>query len=92
MLPPPRKFDATASCVNSLAPTRGTSTPAAAPGPSPTVRRTTDVRRANPVDGDLHRDTVTDLDPDQLAALLRTAWVGFYLRPRPMARLLHLDA
>ncbi|NOY27317.1 MAG: B12-binding domain-containing radical SAM protein [Oligoflexia bacterium] len=42
----------------------------------------------NPVDGDLHRATITDLPPDQLARLLRTAWVGFYLRPRPIGRVL----
>ncbi|MCK6504351.1 B12-binding domain-containing radical SAM protein [Myxococcota bacterium] len=40
----------------------------------------------NPVDGDLHRPTVTDLPPEELARLLRQAWVGFYLRPRPLAR------
>lgn len=44
-----------------------------------------DVR--NPVDGDLRRKTVTDLAPDALAALMRQAWRGFYLRPRPLARL-----
>ncbi|MEC7946247.1 MAG: radical SAM protein [Myxococcota bacterium] len=48
--------------------------------------RGSDVR--NPVDGDLHRETLTDLPPDELQALLRSAWTGFYLRPRPMARLL----
>ena len=41
----------------------------------------------NPVDADQHRATVTDLPPDELAALLRTAWAGFYLRPRPIWRL-----
>jgi anaerobic magnesium-protoporphyrin IX monomethyl ester cyclase len=45
-----------------------------------------DVR--NPVDGDLRRATLTDLPADELQALMRTAWTGFYLRPRPMARLL----
>lgn len=45
-----------------------------------------DVR--NPVDSDAARATVTDLPPDELQALLREAWTGFYLRPRPMARLL----
>jgi radical SAM superfamily enzyme YgiQ (UPF0313 family) len=48
--------------------------------------RGADVR--NPVDGDLHRETLTDLPPHELQALLRSAWTGFYLRPRPMARLL----
>lgn len=43
----------------------------------------------NPVDGDLNRPTVTDLPPEALARLLRTAWTGFYLRPRPMARIAH---
>jgi anaerobic magnesium-protoporphyrin IX monomethyl ester cyclase len=45
-----------------------------------------DVR--SPVDGDLHRATLTDLPPAELQALMREAWTGFYLRPRPMARLL----
>jgi anaerobic magnesium-protoporphyrin IX monomethyl ester cyclase len=44
-----------------------------------------DVR--NPVDGDADRRTVTDLPPEQLNRLMKTAWRGFYLRPRPMARL-----
>ncbi len=42
---------------------------------------------SGPVDSDADRVTVTDLPPEQLAALLRQAWRGFYLRPRPMARL-----
>ncbi len=41
----------------------------------------------NPVDGDLARPTLTDLPPADLQRLLRQAWTGFYLRPRPMARL-----
>lgn len=41
----------------------------------------------NPVDGDLRRPTVTSLPPERLQGLLRTAWTGFYLRPRPIARL-----
>ncbi len=44
-----------------------------------------DVR--NPVDSDSQRVTVTDLPPEELQALLRSAWTGFYLRPRPLARL-----
>ena len=42
----------------------------------------------NPLDGDVQRAVVTDLPADQLQALLREAWLGFYLRPRPVARLL----
>lgn len=41
----------------------------------------------NPVDGDLSRQTVSDLPPEALAGLLREAWTGFYLRPRPVMRL-----
>lgn len=41
----------------------------------------------NPVDGDLSRRTLTDLPPETLARQMRRAWVGFYLRPRPLARL-----
>ncbi len=44
-----------------------------------------DVR--NPVDGDSDRRTVTDLPAEELNRLMRSAWMGFYLRPRPMARL-----
>lgn len=44
-----------------------------------------DVR--NPLDGDLRRNTLTDLPPERLNALMREAWRGFYLRPRPLARL-----
>ncbi|MCB9764532.1 MAG: B12-binding domain-containing radical SAM protein [Alphaproteobacteria bacterium] len=44
-----------------------------------------DVR--NPVDGDLHRRTVTDLPAEELAGLMREAWRRFYLRPRPLGRL-----
>jgi radical SAM superfamily enzyme YgiQ (UPF0313 family) len=41
----------------------------------------------NPLDADMNRPTVTDMDPEVLAGLVRQAWTGFYLRPRPMARL-----
>ncbi len=41
----------------------------------------------NPVDGDQNRHTVTDLPPDELAKLMRQAWRGFYLRPKPLLRL-----
>ena len=41
----------------------------------------------NPLDGDLERATMTDLPPEELARLMRQAWTGFYLRPRPMTRL-----
>ena len=42
----------------------------------------------NPLDADASRPTVTDMDPVVLGKLVRQAWTGFYLRPRPMARLL----
>ena len=42
----------------------------------------------NPLDADRDRPTVTDMDPELLGQLVRQAWAGFYLRPRPMARLL----
>lgn len=42
----------------------------------------------NPLDADINRATITDMDGDQLGRLVRSAWLGFYLRPRPMARLL----
>ena len=40
-----------------------------------------------PVDSDLDRQTLTDLPADALRGLVREAWTGFYLRPRPLARL-----
>lgn len=45
----------------------------------------------NPVDADADRATLTDLPPEELARLLRSAWTGFYLRPRAIRRLA-LDA
>ena len=42
----------------------------------------------NPLDADKDRDTLTDMDPVLLGQMVRQAWTGFYLRPRPMARLL----
>ena len=41
----------------------------------------------NPLDADRDRATITDMDPAVLGKLVRQAWTGFYLRPRPMARL-----
>lgn len=41
----------------------------------------------NPLDSDLERATLTDLPPEELGRLMRHAWTGFYLRPRPLARL-----
>jgi radical SAM superfamily enzyme YgiQ (UPF0313 family) len=46
---------------------------------------TSEVR--GPVDSDAARATVTDLPPEVLRGLLREAWTGFYLRPRPLGRL-----
>jgi radical SAM superfamily enzyme YgiQ (UPF0313 family) len=40
----------------------------------------------NPLDADAHRQTVSDLTAPELSGLMREAWRGFYLRPRPMAR------
>ncbi|MEC8193490.1 MAG: radical SAM protein [Myxococcota bacterium] len=42
----------------------------------------------NPLDADVDRNTLTDMDGEELGKLVRAAWLGFYLRPRPMARLL----
>ena len=41
----------------------------------------------NPLDGDLSRATLTDMDEAELSQLMRQAWSDFYLRPRPLARL-----
>ena len=41
----------------------------------------------NPLDSDLARATLTDLPPEELDRLMRQAWSGFYLRPRPLRRL-----
>jgi radical SAM superfamily enzyme YgiQ (UPF0313 family) len=48
-------------------------------------RSPSDGNVANPFDSDAHRETVTDLPPDQLSSLMQEAWRDFYLRPRPMA-------
>jgi radical SAM superfamily enzyme YgiQ (UPF0313 family) len=42
----------------------------------------------NPLDADQNRPTLTDMPSEELAKLVRQAWTGFYLRPRPIARLL----
>ena len=42
----------------------------------------------NPLDADQCRATLTNMPTDELASLVRQAWTGFYLRPRPIARLL----
>ncbi len=42
----------------------------------------------NPLDADINRPTLTDLSNEELSRLVRKAWTGFYLRPRPIARLL----
>jgi anaerobic magnesium-protoporphyrin IX monomethyl ester cyclase len=42
----------------------------------------------NPLDSDQSRPTLTDMDGAELSHLIRSAWMGFYLRPRPIARLL----
>jgi radical SAM superfamily enzyme YgiQ (UPF0313 family) len=42
----------------------------------------------SPLDGDLLRATMTDLDEADLSRMMRQAWTGFYLRPRPIARIL----
>lgn len=50
--------------------------------------RSEQVSVTNPLDADKDRDTLTDMDPVLLGQMVRQAWTGFYLRPRPMARLL----
>jgi radical SAM superfamily enzyme YgiQ (UPF0313 family) len=41
----------------------------------------------NPVDSDRERVILSDLPPERLDALMRSAWAGFYLRPAPLRRL-----
>ena len=41
----------------------------------------------NPLDGDLQRQTLSDLPPVELQRMLRQAWTGFYLRPSAIRRL-----
>ncbi len=41
----------------------------------------------SPFDADAQRSTLTSLPPEELRSLMRDAWVGFYARPRPIARL-----
>ena len=41
----------------------------------------------NPFDSDVQRPTLTDLSDTELQALMRKAWLGFYMRPRAIGRL-----
>jgi len=41
----------------------------------------------NPLDGDIDRQTITDLEEKQLQQLMRSAWLGFYLQPQRLLRL-----
>ena len=41
----------------------------------------------SPLDSDVFRPTLTDLSEAELQALMRKAWLGFYLRPKPLSRL-----
>ncbi|MEC7985710.1 MAG: hypothetical protein VX278_11145, partial [Myxococcota bacterium] len=41
----------------------------------------------NPLDRDVQRETISDLQTDELQELMREAWLGFYLRPKPMLQL-----
>ena len=41
----------------------------------------------NPLDRDAQRATLSDIDAEELQSLLREAWVGFYLRPKPLLQL-----
>jgi anaerobic magnesium-protoporphyrin IX monomethyl ester cyclase len=50
--------------------------------------RSPDNAVTNPLDADQSRPTLTDMDGAELSRLIRSAWMGFYLRPRPIARLL----
>ena len=50
--------------------------------------RSPDNAVTNPLDSDHSRPTLTDMDGHELSRLIRSAWMGFYLRPRPIARLL----
>jgi len=50
--------------------------------------RTDSTPVTNPLDADQCRATLTNMPAEELASLVRQAWTGFYLRPRPIARLL----
>ena len=41
----------------------------------------------NPMDSDRERPTLTDLTEGELQALMRRAWLGFYLHPRALSRI-----
>jgi radical SAM superfamily enzyme YgiQ (UPF0313 family) len=59
----------------------------AMPGTPLYAHRRSEASVYNPLDSDLSRETMTDLSQEALDLLLRQAWSGFYLRPRPLARL-----
>ena len=41
----------------------------------------------NPLDRDMARETLSDLPEEELSALMKEAWIGFYLRPRALFRI-----
>lgn len=57
------------------------------PGTPLAAQYTVDRSVKNPFDSDVHRPTLTDLSDTELQALMRKAWLGFYLRPRAIGRL-----
>lgn len=63
------------------------STLTAMPGTDITAQFSSRMSVKNPLDRDANRETLTDLSQEDLQRLMKEAWLGFYLRPRPIARL-----
>jgi radical SAM superfamily enzyme YgiQ (UPF0313 family) len=59
----------------------------AMPGTDITAQFASSVSVKNPLDRDLTRETITDLPAEDLNMLMKEAWIGFYLRPKPILRL-----
>lgn len=63
------------------------STLTAMPGTDITDQFSSRMSVKNPLDRDANRETLTDLSQEELQKLMREAWLGFYLRPKPIMRL-----
>ena len=59
----------------------------AMPGTDISAQFSSEVSVKNPLDRDQSRATITDLPVEDLNRLMREAWMGFYLRPKPLWRL-----
>ena len=59
----------------------------AMPGTDISAQFSSQMSVKNPLDRDEMRATISDLSVDELNSVMREAWIGFYLRPKPIIRL-----